>query len=138
MNGNSEKIEQAGYFTNFSGFEEEDIDQILDKLKVYIPDAETSQVIAWKDSIEVLKALVSSLQDPFKSLPNHSIILEYKIPWEQRRIDALLLLADTAIVLEFKGKDTPTRADMDQAISCLLYTSPSPRDTERSRMPSSA
>ena len=25
-----------------------------------------------------------------------------------------------------------------QAISCLLYTSPSPRDTRRSRMPSSA
>ena len=25
-----------------------------------------------------------------------------------------------------------------QAITCLLYTSPSPRDTERSRMPSSA
>ena len=26
----------------------------------------------------------------------------------------------------------------DGGISCLLYTSPSPRDTERSRMPSSA
>ena len=26
----------------------------------------------------------------------------------------------------------------DLAITCLLYTSPSPRDTERSRMPSSA
>ena len=26
----------------------------------------------------------------------------------------------------------------DMGISCLLYTSPSPRDTERSRMPSSA
>ena len=25
-----------------------------------------------------------------------------------------------------------------EGISCLLYTSPSPRDTERSRMPSSA
>ena len=26
----------------------------------------------------------------------------------------------------------------DKVYSCLLYTSPSPRDTERSRMPSSA
>ena len=26
----------------------------------------------------------------------------------------------------------------DKILSCLLYTSPSPRDTERSRMPSSA
>ena len=29
-------------------------------------------------------------------------------------------------------------ADQGYDISCLLYTSPSPRDTERSRMPSSA
>ena len=28
--------------------------------------------------------------------------------------------------------------DMAQRHTCLLYTSPSPRDTERSRMPSSA
>ena len=28
--------------------------------------------------------------------------------------------------------------EFDYALTCLLYTSPSPRDTERSRMPSSA
>ena len=28
--------------------------------------------------------------------------------------------------------------ELFQAVFCLLYTSPSPRDTERSRMPSSA
>ena len=28
--------------------------------------------------------------------------------------------------------------DVDELNSCLLYTSPSPRDTRRSRMPSSA
>ena len=31
-----------------------------------------------------------------------------------------------------------TRDEYYQSIICLLYTSPSPRDTERSRMPSSA
>ena len=30
------------------------------------------------------------------------------------------------------------RLKKDQHRNCLLYTSPSPRDTERSRMPSSA
>ena len=30
------------------------------------------------------------------------------------------------------------REDLDEANSCLLYTSPSPRDRTRSRMPSSA
>ena len=35
----------------------------------------------------------------------------------------------------------PKKADRDRFVlskGCLLYTSPSPRDTERSRMPSSA
>ena len=31
-----------------------------------------------------------------------------------------------------------TQADVDARISCLLYTSPSPRDRQKSRMPSSA
>ena len=33
--------------------------------------------------------------------------------------------------------DNPTLRDFQDYV-CLLYTSPSPRDTERSRMPSSA
>ena len=37
----------------------------------------------------------------------------------------------------FSGKD-PTKVDRSAAYACLLYTSPSPRDRTRSRMPSSA
>ena len=32
----------------------------------------------------------------------------------------------------------PTEAPLERTVSCLLYTSPSPRDRTRSRMPSSA
>ena len=39
-------------------------------------------------------------------------------------------IADSSIVLDVLSQDT--------ALSCLLYTSPSPRDRTRSRMPSSA
>ena len=38
---------------------------------------------------------------------------------------------------EVSGKEARVLSD-DEIITCLLYTSPSPRDTERSRMPSSA
>ena len=34
--------------------------------------------------------------------------------------------------------DKKCKNDRHSSDSCLLYTSPSPRDTERSRMPSSA
>ena len=36
------------------------------------------------------------------------------------------------------SKKTEEKADTTKALSCLLYTSPSPRDMRRSRMPSSA
>ena len=34
--------------------------------------------------------------------------------------------------------NAPTEISWEEAISCLLYTSPSPRDRQKSRMPSSA
>ena len=37
----------------------------------------------------------------------------------------------------YKGREL-MRSEYDQPIDCLLYTSPSPRDRTRSRMPSSA
>ena len=45
------------------------------------------------------------------------------------------------ILTQFGGPDGELAASMRylaQRYTCLLYTSPSPRDTERSRMPSSA
>ena len=37
-----------------------------------------------------------------------------------------------------KGREAAARREFEEAISCLLYTSPSPRDLSTSRMPSSA
>ena len=36
------------------------------------------------------------------------------------------------------GPGAITKADLEKLIACLLYTSPSPRDRQKSRMPSSA
>ena len=41
-------------------------------------------------------------------------------------------------LFERAGIDEATREALDEARTCLLYTSPSPRDRTRSRMPSSA
>ena len=50
---------------------------------------------------------------------------------------------DTVVVIAGKDKGksgniTSMLTDKDRVIVCLLYTSPSPRDRTRSRMPSSA
>jgi hypothetical protein len=42
-------------------------------------------------------------------------ILEYELPLESRRPDVVLLVRGAIVVLELKGKEAPTRADLDQA-----------------------
>src|SRR5664280_1324264 len=42
------------------------------------------------------------------------------------------------VVLRFEDRLDDLLAPLERAIGCLLYTSPSPRDRTRSRMPSSA
>ena len=56
-------------------------------------------------------------------------------------VDALLFsgVEDVLIVGHFDGLvQTFALGDQGDLVSCLLYTSPSPRDVEESRMPSSA
>ena len=41
-------------------------------------------------------------------------------------------------IINVNGVETRLAQTMDLTVTCLLYTSPSPRDRTRSRMPSSA
>ena len=52
----------------------------------------------------------------------------------------MALATSTVRVVQKAGGTTPGRSDVPTALSlsCLLYTSPSPRDRQKSRMPSSA
>ena len=50
--------------------------------------------------------------------------------WDERRQDILNFYGDVP--------DDWDRSRLERATACLLYTSPSPRDRTRSRMPSSA
>ena len=53
--------------------------------------------------------------------------------------EAVLMDADSGEVLAAKNADASIYpASMTKVMTCLLYTSPSPRDRTRSRMPSSA
>ena len=52
-------------------------------------------------------------------------------------LNAVFTCAETAIV-SLNDNQLEEMAKKDEAKACLLYTSPSPRDSWRSRMPSSA
>ena len=47
-------------------------------------------------------------------------------------------MAEQQLAAATQALETRSAAKLDEIISCLLYTSPSPRDISGSRMPSSA
>ena len=94
------------------------------------PDHRNTQVI---DLINEFKSFNSyvDVYDPWVDKKN--VANEYKI----RTIDKPILKKYDAIVIAVAHDEFKSLTE-DQIRSCLLYTSPSPRDATLSRMPSSA
>ncbi len=107
---------QAGYSAKLSDFSIAHVATIVKDLKTFIQDAGDSQIKAWRDSIKIIQRSVGEMIGKNSDFAeNGSVIFEYTIPLESRRIDVLLLLNGVVIVIEFKGKPYPTQADIDQA-----------------------
>jgi hypothetical protein len=105
----------AAYSATFTDFLLTDRSLILQELKKYVPDASASQITAWRDSLKILHNIITHYTTAHpNSQPQQTIILEYTIPLESRRIDAVFLIQNHVVVLEFKGKPNHSQADLDQ------------------------
>ena len=52
--------------------------------------------------------------------------------------DPVVIADEADLSVNSASESTHEEATIDQSVNCLLYTSPSPRDRQKSRMPSSA
>lgn len=110
----------AGFKDNLPRFSQAKISSVLEALKQFVANTGDSQVRAWKDSIPSLMREAGMISKDIEEVKERlsseaSAILEYEIPLESRRIDAVFLLNGAIAVIEIKGKDRPTQADLDQA-----------------------
>lgn len=106
----------CGYCSSFKAFLEASVPNIVKQLEQFVPDAGESQVRAWRDSIKLLHRNINALTVKQPHLLNEAfVILEYHVPLESRRIDSLILVRGSIIVIEFKGKPNASQADIDQA-----------------------
>jgi len=100
----------AYYRATFADFVAADPDTVLGVLNRASGDdifstQFTKQIKAWQHEIASLKAVCMHLISKYPSGLDYSVLLEYRIPRRQKRIDAVLLAGGIIICIEFKTED---------------------------------
>jgi hypothetical protein len=104
-----------GWDSDFVRFSATPSNAIVAKLRQFLADASSEQVHAWDDSIPRLQEEVDEVREAREEAARYTAILEYRLPMESRRADAIFLLRESVVVIELKGKSRPSDADIDQA-----------------------
>lgn len=104
-----------GWESDFLRFRRTEARIIRGRLEEFIRNAGAAQVRAWRESIPQLQHEIGEIVDRDATAVGYTAILEYELPMEQRRPDVVLLVRGPVIVLELKGKESPSQADLDQA-----------------------
>ncbi len=109
------EIVNHGWDSLFPEFRDAQPRVIRTQLGRFIADASKEQVRAWDTSIPLLQQEVRELCEVDTAAGECTAILEYELPLESRRLDVVLLVRGAIVVLELKGKESPSQADLDQA-----------------------
>ena len=104
-----------GWGSDFPRFRRTEARIIRSSLESFIRDASDEQIRAWNASIPQLQHEVGEVVDRDPGAGQYTAILEYELPMESRRPDVVLLVRGPVIVLELKGKELASQADVDQA-----------------------
>lgn len=111
----SETRANYGWESDFPVFSKTPPAEVREQLHAFVTDASAEQLRAWSDSIPPLQREVGEILLRDVMARQYSTVLEYQLPLESRRTDAIFLVGDSVVVVELKGKAVPSRADIDQA-----------------------
>ena len=111
----SENSARFGWESDFPKFEKSEAREIRNKLQSFISDASQQQIEAWDQSIPQLQSEVSEILKRIATAQGYETILEYELPMESRRTDVIFLISGAVVIIELKGKNAPSQADIDQA-----------------------
>ena len=103
-----------GWESSFPEFRDAKTTTICFKLEQSVNEPGEAQLRAWKADVPKLKNEVSEILEGSSTASNFTTILEYELPMESRRPDVIFLINGAVVVLELKGKTSPSQADIDQ------------------------
>jgi hypothetical protein len=104
-----------GWGSDFPRFRDTPKKEIRSSLQRVVYDASPEQVRAWDACIPRLQQEVAEVLAADSEAAHYTTILEYELPMESRRPDAIFLVRGGIVVVELKGKTYPSPADLDQA-----------------------
>ena len=104
-----------GWHSDFVQFTTTDRSQILERLRLTYPESSPEERRSWDDTVPQLQQAIGEVVGVDAHFASCTAILEYQLLVESRRADAVLLLREGVVVIEFKGKEIPSDADIDQA-----------------------
>ena len=111
----TERRARYGWQSGFPEFQATDPGEIRVHLEAFVRDASAEQRRAWSDAIPPLQREVGEVLLRDRLADKYSAILEYELPLESRRPDVVLLVGNGVLVIELKGKELASQADIDQA-----------------------
>lgn len=109
------KTSRSGWDSSFPEFIKTPARLVRVKLEDFVKDVSGSQIRAWDESIPELQDEVREVVQLDDYAKEYWAVLEYELPMESRRIDVIFLARGAVLVLELKGKESPSQADLDQA-----------------------
>lgn len=80
-----------------------------------------NQINAWREQLDLLRTTAHKLIEKCPDAGGAALVLEYRIPRREKRLDAALLLKNSVIVLEFKvGAKAEGRAAVEQVMDYAM------------------
>ena len=104
-----------GWDSDFRSFEQAPPTRVVHRLQDFVGDHSSAEYRSWTSTVPHLQREVGEVVRYDGAAGRYTAVLEYQLPLEARRIDAVFLLHDGVAVIELKGKATATAADVDQA-----------------------
>ena len=106
---------RRGWDSTFPEFGTSPRSQVLAQLRKAYPESSTQEIESWRRNVPDLQREVSEVVKVKTDAVDFTAVMEYELPMESRRADVVLLVGAAVVVLELKGKVSPSDADIDQA-----------------------
>ena len=111
----SSGLARRGWDSTFPEFGTVPGSQILSELRRAYPESSSQEVESWRKNVPELQREVTEVVNVRTDAGDFTAVMEYELPMESRRVDVVLLVGSSVVVVELKGKIGPSDADIDQA-----------------------